>query len=102
MMDTDRLSINELPIPPAETTTNRLARTTNRKNYLGLSVRLPSWGKFGIKQVVDLLGVGKECDDHPFLITLYIVDANTVTTDAFPVNILNCGVNFSINVTWMD
>ncbi|KAK0480398.1 GMC oxidoreductase-domain-containing protein [Armillaria luteobubalina] len=33
-------------------------------------------GKFGIKQVVDLPGVGNEYDDHPFLITPYTVDAN--------------------------
>ncbi|KAK0485436.1 GMC oxidoreductase-domain-containing protein [Armillaria luteobubalina] len=39
-------------------------------------------GKFGIKQVVDLPGVGKEYYDHPFLITPYTVDANTVTTEA--------------------
>ncbi|KAK0219073.1 hypothetical protein IW262DRAFT_1077239 [Armillaria fumosa] len=38
--------------------------------------------KFGIKQVVDLPGVGKEYDDHPFLIPPHIVDANTVTTEA--------------------
>ncbi|KAK0477524.1 hypothetical protein IW261DRAFT_1608889 [Armillaria novae-zelandiae] len=39
-------------------------------------------GNFGIKQVVDLPGVGKEYDDRAFLITLYIVDTNTVTTEA--------------------
>ncbi|KAK0432026.1 GMC oxidoreductase-domain-containing protein [Armillaria borealis] len=39
-------------------------------------------GKFSIKQMVDLPGVGKEYDDHPFLITPYIVDANTETTEA--------------------
>ncbi|KAK0474370.1 hypothetical protein IW261DRAFT_1610550 [Armillaria novae-zelandiae] len=39
-------------------------------------------GNFGVKQVVDLPGVGKEYDDHAFLITLYIVDGNTLTTEA--------------------
>ncbi|KAK0474364.1 hypothetical protein IW261DRAFT_1568706 [Armillaria novae-zelandiae] len=35
-----------------------------------------------VKQIVDLPGVGKEYDDRAFLITLYIVDANTLTTEA--------------------
>ncbi|KAK0480405.1 hypothetical protein EDD18DRAFT_1205617 [Armillaria luteobubalina] len=42
-------------------------------------------GKFSIDQVADFPGVGKvygESLDHPFLITPYIVDANTVTTEA--------------------
>ncbi|KAK0201034.1 GMC oxidoreductase-domain-containing protein [Desarmillaria ectypa] len=37
--------------------------------------------KFGIKQIVDLPGVGKDYDDHPFLVTPYIVDGNTETYD---------------------
>ncbi|KAK0477541.1 hypothetical protein IW261DRAFT_1485074 [Armillaria novae-zelandiae] len=43
-------------------------------------------GKFGIKQVVDLPGVGKEYNGKrsasSVLITPYIMDANTVKTEA--------------------
>ncbi|KAK0497831.1 GMC oxidoreductase-domain-containing protein [Armillaria luteobubalina] len=37
--------------------------------------------KAGIKQLVDLPGVGKEYDDHPFLVTPYFVDPNVTTYD---------------------
>ncbi|KAK0459919.1 hypothetical protein IW261DRAFT_1578120 [Armillaria novae-zelandiae] len=71
-------------------------------------------GNFGVKQVVDLPGVGKEYDDHAFLITLYIVDTNTVTTEAissehpelwgrkFKHLTLAPRINHPVNVTWMD
>ncbi len=60
----------------------------------------PILDKFGIKQVVDLPGVGKDYDgkrlvacfgkthfyimspDHPFLVTPYIADSNAETYDA--------------------
>ncbi|PBK85827.1 alcohol oxidase [Armillaria gallica] len=38
--------------------------------------------KIGIKQIVDLPGVGKDYEDHPFLVTPYIADSNVETYDA--------------------
>ncbi|KAK0231695.1 GMC oxidoreductase-domain-containing protein [Armillaria nabsnona] len=42
----------------------------------------PILEKIGIKQIVDLPGVGKDYDDHPFLVTPYIADSNAETYDA--------------------